>query len=219
MKPAASAFFLCVLASSSALANEVNGPARIIDGDTIEIQGTIVRLFGIDAAETGQRCVTNKREFVRPGDTASDRLEALIKAGVTCKGDEFDAFGRLIGTCTTPSGTNINKTLVEEGLAWAFVKYSDTFVNEEQQARRTQLGVWQLACEEPWVFREKRWKVAEQKAPNGCPIKGNISDNGHIYHTPWSRHHAGTKIDVEKGERWFCSEADAIKAGFRAPIR
>ena len=144
MKPAAFAFFLCVLASSSAFANEVTGPARVIDGDTIEIQGAIVRLFGIDAAETGQRCVTSKREFVRPGDTASDRLEALIKEGVTCKGDEFDAFGRLIGMCTTPSGTNINKTLVEEGLVWAFVKYSDTFVTEEQQAR--QCPTWCMAA-------------------------------------------------------------------------
>jgi endonuclease YncB( thermonuclease family) len=219
MKPAAFAFALSVLASSPALAYEVSGQARVIDGDTIEMEGAVIRLFGIDAAETGQRCVTSKRKFVRPGDAASDRVGALVKEGVTCKGDEFDAYGRLIGICTTLSGANINRTLVEEGLAWAFVKYSDAYINEERQARHARRGVWQLACEEPWVFREKRWKVAEQKAPNGCPIKGNISTNGHIYHTPWSRHYAGTKIDVAKGERWFCSEADALKAGFRAPIR
>jgi endonuclease YncB( thermonuclease family) len=204
---------------SIAQANEVTGKARVIDGDTIEIGATTIRLFGIDAAETGQRCVDSNRHFVRPGDDASNRVEVLTQEGVTCVGANYDDYGRLLATCTNPSGVNINKALVSEGLAWAFVKYSDTFVAEEKKASEEKLGVWKLACEQPWVFRGKRWIVAQQKSPNGCPIKGNISANGHIYHTPWSRHYAATKISLEKGERWFCSEEEAIKAGFRAPIR
>ena len=219
MKLRAGIYCIFIFACSIANAAELSGMARVIDGDTIEVHGTVVRLFGIDAAESGQRCVTSQRQIVRPGDMASERLETLVKDGVTCNGDQYDAFGRLIATCATPSGANINRTLVQEGLAWAFVKYSDAFVIEEQRARDARLAVWQLACEQPWVFREKRWKVAEQKSPNGCPIKGNISGNGHIYHTPWSRHYSVTKVDVARGERWFCSEAEALKAGFRAPIR
>ena len=67
------------------------------------------------------------------------------------------------------------------------------------------------------MFRHKRWEVAAQKAPQGCPIKGNISENGRIYHVPWSRDYAKTRIDTAKGERWFCSEKEALEAGWRPP--
>jgi endonuclease YncB( thermonuclease family) len=51
----------------------------------------------------------------------------------------------------------------------------------------------------------------------GCLIKGNISENGHIYHVPGSRSYNATKIDESKGERWFCTEEEARAAGWRAP--
>lgn len=42
-----------------------------------------------------------------------------------------------------------------------------------------------------------------------------MTDNGHIYHMPWSPWYAKVKVEPAKGEAWFCSEADASKAGFR----
>lgn len=54
--------------------------------------------------------------------------------------------------------------------------------------------------------------------PSGrCLIKGNISQNGRIYHVPGSPSYDSTKIDESKGERWFCSEAEARAAGWRPP--
>ena len=50
-----------------------------------------------------------------------------------------------------------------------------------------------------------------------CLIKGNISDNGHIYHVPGSPSYSSTKIDESKGERWFCTEEEARAAGWRPP--
>ena len=55
-----------------------------------------------------------------------------------------------------------------------------------------------------------------EAAPAGCLIKGNISSHGKIYHLPGSAGYARTKIDPAKGERWFCSEAEARAAGWRA---
>jgi hypothetical protein len=61
-----------------------------------------------------------------------------------------------------------------------------------------------------------RWERAAETPPAGCPIKGNIGAEGErIYHTPWSPWYARTKIDEDKGERWFCDEAEAIEAGWR----
>ena len=88
----------------------------------------------------------------------------------------------------------------------------------EGQGRRR--GLWQTTLESPWEFRKRRWAESGSKAPGGCAIKGNVSREGErIYHTPWGdRFYERTRIDEEKGERWFCSEKEAADAGFRAPL-
>ncbi len=59
--------------------------------------------------------------------------------------------------------------------------------------------------------------MAENRAhPEGCDIKGNISSKGEkIYHVPGGRWYDKTKIDDADGERWFCTEEEAEKAGWR----
>jgi hypothetical protein len=50
----------------------------------------------------------------------------------------------------------------------------------------------------------------------GCGVKGNISATGErIYHTPGQQYYSKTRINLLKGERWFCSEAAASAAGWR----
>jgi hypothetical protein len=50
----------------------------------------------------------------------------------------------------------------------------------------------------------------------GCNIKGNISLSGErIYHVPGQEYYPATRIDWRRGERWFCSEPAARKAGWR----
>ncbi len=105
--------------------------------------------------------------------------------------------------------------MVREGLAWAFVKYSQSYVQQEAEARLARVGIWQGDAEPAWVYREKRWAGAEQEAPKGCAIKGNVTEHGHIYHMPWSPWYGKVKIEETKGERWFCSESEAIAAGWR----
>ena len=111
--------------------------------------------------------------------------------------------------------------LVSEGLALAYRRFSERFVPLEEVAAATRRGVWQTPFEPPWEYRAHRWEVAAQEAPEGCPIKGNISRAGdRIYHTPWgSQWYDRTKISFDQGERWFCSEREALDAGWRAPLR
>ena len=146
-----------------------------------------------------------------------NRLAELVEAKqVTCTGQVYDAFDRLIAVCRVNS-VSVNEALVSEGLAWAFVQYSDAYVSLENEAKATRTGIWQASTIPAWVYRAERWKVEKQKSPDGCPIKGNISSNGKIYHTPWSPWYSRTRVSVEKGERWFCSEREALDAGWRAP--
>ncbi|MDX2307036.1 MAG: thermonuclease family protein [Hyphomicrobium sp.] len=200
---------------------EVAGVARVIDGDTLEIHGTRIRLEGIDAPEKAQTCEGTKGAAVAKiwpcGLAAIRRLEDLAQGkSVTCRGRERDAYGRLIGFCASED-VDLNATMIRDGLAWAFVKYSNTYVAAEGKARARGAGVWQGPADPPWVWREARWKRAETAAPEGCAIKGNISQSGRIYHVPWGASYDRVRVDVARGERWFCSEADALAAGWRPP--
>lgn len=202
---------------SIVFAEEQKGTPIIIDGDTIQINGVKIRLYGIDAPEAGQKCKKRNGANWACGKEAIKVIVRLTKGHqVSCRGDFYDDFGRLIATCTTKN-IEINKELVSLGMAWNFDKYSMHYKEIEKEARRKSVGVFQASTITPWEYRAKRWEVAKQTAPAGCPIKGNIGNNGRIYHPPWSPWYNKTKVTLSKGERWFCSEAEALEAGWKAP--
>lgn len=218
MNLAALALSAITTLASSGLANaeQLTGSVRIIDGDTVEVSGRVIRLHGIDAPEAGQKCSLASGKKWPCGEMAIDRLAELSGNRVSCKGTASDIYGRLLGICSSPDGNNINEIMVAEGLAWAFRKYSTDYAPAEDRARASGTGIWRASTETPWDYRAAKWTVAKQVAPQGCPIKGNISENGRVYHTPWSPWYTRTKVTPSKGERWFCTEREAIDAGWRA---
>jgi endonuclease YncB( thermonuclease family) len=199
-------------------AEAVTGLAWVVDGDTIDVDDVRVRLEGIDAPETGQTCA--RRWFGRwsCGAAASAALAKLIEGRtVTCVSRGTDKYGRMLGVCFA-AGHDVNAWMVRHGHAWAFVKYSTSYVAEEAQAKREGLGIWQGPATPPWEHRAKRWDAVAMQAPAGCAIKGNVTRNGKIYHMPWSPWYDQIRLEPDKGERWFCTEAEAVAAGWR-PVR
>lgn len=199
---------------------EVSGPARVVDGDTLVIGAQAIRVEGIDAPEDGQSCNRSNGGRWSCGAEATAALRALSAKGVRCVGSEFDAYERLIASCSA-GDADIGKIMVLEGMALAYRRYSIRYVADEEVARKASRGVWQGSFVEPWQWRKEKWSDAVSTASSpDCPIKGNISSNGNrIYHAPWSRSYSKTRIDESKGERWFCDEAEALAAGWRAPFR
>lgn len=191
---------------------------RVVDGDTIELNGVVYRLHGIDAPEAGQKCSKPNGKSWECGKAAISALEELVLGRtVACDDRGQDGYGRTIAVCKI-GDQDINATMVATGHAWAFRKYSNDYVDLEEQAHKEHVGIWVTNNQTPpWDYRAEKWTLGQQEAPDGCPIKGNISENGHVYHTPWSPWYKKTRINVDKGERWFCDEAEAIKAGWRAP--
>jgi endonuclease YncB( thermonuclease family) len=191
------------------------GQATVIDGDTLELAGRRVRLEGIDAPETAQSCPRPVLGSWACGKAAARQLARLLDGKrLHCDEHGTDSYGRMLGVCFA-DGLDVNAQMVRSGYAWAFVKYSDSYVREEADARARNAGIWQAKAEPAWEYRAKRWQGAEQTAPKGCAIKGNISANGRIYHMPWSAWYARVRINERDGERWFCSEAEALAAGWR----
>ena len=133
---------------------------------------------------------------------------------VGCEALDTDVYGRTIATCEA-GGVDVGRQLVREGLAWAFVRYDMVYESDEAAVREAGLGIWQGAPETRWDYRGGRRERTAEAAPKaGCLIKGNFNQEGvRIHHTPW---YGRTKISEDKGERWFCDEAEALKAGWRA---
>ena len=89
---------------------------------------------------------------------------------------------------------------------------------DEDQARQKRVGIWAGSFEMPWEWRAaERSPTAPQTAPDGCVIKGNISSSSgkRIYHMPGQQDYDATRISPDKGERWFCTEEEAVAAGWR----
>ncbi len=199
-------------------AQVVSGLARVIDGDTIEIKGVQLRLEGIDTPEPAQTCPRRWFGTWKCGQKATQALKNLVTGRkILCESHGWGKYGRLLATCFV-NGQNINAKMVRDGLAWAFVRYSKSYVKQERLARAEKIGIWSARPAEPaWVYRHQRWAQASKTAPEGCAIKGNISANGtRIYHPPWSPWYDKVIIDLSHGEKWFCSEKDAKASGWRA---
>jgi endonuclease YncB( thermonuclease family) len=220
--------------AASTPVGDLAGRASVIDGDTLEIHGTRVRLVGIDAPESDQSCEDATGQAWRCGQQVALALADKIgQATVSCKGDEFDRYGRRLAVCRA-RGEDLGGWMVSAGLALAYRQYSSAYIGQEDTARAARLGLWAGAFVPPWEWRaQDRTHQQSQAQPQtpvpapadtqdagSCRIKGNISSKGErIYHVPGGRWYNETKISESKGERWFCSEAEAQAAGWRPSKR
>lgn len=193
----------------------LTGLAHAIDGDTLLVGGIRVRLEGIDTPEAQQTCTTAQGTAWECGVEAHKALARLVAhAPVSCEERGLDKYKRLLGVCHA-GNVELNAELVRQGLAFAFVRYSQSYVGLEARARAAKIGIWSGTAQAPWDYRAERWQTAEVGAPTGCPIKGNVTANGRIYHMPWSPWYGRVKMDGDKGKRWFCTEEEAVTAGWR----
>lgn len=208
-----------LLLALPAHAETITGRASVIDGDTLEIHNTRIRLHGIDAPESGQPCTRDGKQW-RCGQQAALALADKISTlPVACEGKDVDRYKRIVAVCRA-SGEDLNGWMVSQGWALAYRQYSTYYVPNEREAKRAKAGIWAGEFVPPWDWRRgKRLAATKKPDATSCRIKGNISRNGHIYHVPGGRYYDRTRMDTSKGERWFCSEAEARAAGWRRSKR
>lgn len=214
----------CLLALPAA-AQTVAGRAHVIDADTLDIavgpgETVRVRLHGIDAPEPDQTCQTELGPAWACGQWASGQVRERIEGRrLVCVQTDFDRkYNRMVAICTL-DGADVGRALVRDGIAFAYRKYSWDYDLEEKTAAVNDAGLHAARVQSPEQFRRTR---AVGRFPPGpdCKIKGNISSKGQrIYHLPGQRHYEETGIRPERGERWFCSEAEAAAAGWRRARR
>jgi endonuclease YncB( thermonuclease family) len=146
---------LILLLPMSAAMADITGKPRIVDGDTIHIGKTKIRLHGIDAPEMKQTCRTSKGKEQMCGVLAKQALERLVRGqDATCKGDTRDRYKRLIAVCYV-GPFDINEQMVTSGWALAYRRYSTDYVKAEMLAKLNREGIWGGEFVLPWDWRRK----------------------------------------------------------------
>lgn len=148
---------ITLLLPLTALAEEVTGPATVIDGRTIEIQGQQIRLFGLDVPDRDQPCYTPKEQIPnRCGLTATEKFKRMVREQtLRCEGDQRDEEGRLIAICYSAL-IEVNEQMVLLGLAMVDPAQGDRYQRMEVVAKKLKDGLWRNQFIPPWEWRKGR---------------------------------------------------------------
>lgn len=139
-------------------AGTVTGKARVLDGDTLVIGKTHIRLRGMDAPEREQLCKPLSGGTAACGRQATTILKTLIAdRPVICRIIEEDTYGRKVGFCSVEArGKNpaqeLNRAMVLQG--WAVAYWTDDFKAEEAAAKAAQRGLWAMRFQPPQDWRK-----------------------------------------------------------------
>ncbi|MDD4901611.1 MAG: thermonuclease family protein [Patescibacteria group bacterium] len=208
---------------------------KVVDGDTIDIimngKTERLRLIGINTPE-----VVDPRKPVECfGREASDNAKKLlagqeVRIAADPSQDDRDKYGRLLRYVWRQDGLFYNLAAIKDGFAYEYTYdlpyiYQKEFKEAQKYAQENKLGLWaDGACGLKNIGSGN--VAATSSTGEKCLIKGNISSTGpasakasadkeKIYHVPGCDYYNQTVISEDKGERWFCSEAEAIAAGWR----
>jgi endonuclease YncB( thermonuclease family) len=217
-------------ACTPAAAEPFSGLAQAKDGDSLMVGQREVRLFGIDAPEWSQNCTRAGKPWAC-GQAAAGQLSKLVTGKqVRCVAVDTDVHGRTVARCTVGT-VDVNRQMVSNGYAIAYRHYSLEYVSAENSAKAAKRGMWSGTFELPSDVRHAAEERAAMPAQSGalrsglpavsslrsspqpsgnCVIKGNRGSNGWIYHVPGMPFYERTKA-----EEIFCSEREAVAAGYR----
>ncbi|MEL6884987.1 MAG: thermonuclease family protein [Pseudomonadota bacterium] len=207
---------LCLL-PMAALA-DIRGRVHVIDADTIDVGNVRIRLHAIDAPEMDQSCLTDQGASFACGQWATQQVRARFGGKrARCVPRERDRHGRTVAKCTV-RGVDMGAEIVGQGWAFAYRRYGMDYDLDEKAAFVADRGLHGFRVQSPAAFRRSRTGGSAPSDPS-CRIKGNISKSGYIFHLPGQEFYDRTSINPARGERWFCSAAEARAAGWRPARR
>lgn len=210
-----------LLAGTPASAETPKHEIVVIDGDTVEVDGQVLGLYGIDAPELGQTCLDKSKRW-RCGLQAAVELRTLLAfwGNATCltvrAGDDA-----LRAICHDPKYNDAAEVLLARGLAIALPTSVPAYKRAQIQAKTAKLGIWRGKFVEPAAWREgQRLARSAEEATDGpaevCDVKGTITEKGaRVYYVPTDKNYETITLSQTRGERMFCSDDEAELAGWK----
>lgn len=200
---------------------------KVVDGDTIDVsingKTERIRLIGINTPET----VDPRKPVECFGREASDKAKVLLNGKkVYLESDvtqgELDKYSRLLRYVFLENGTNFNLLMIKEGYAYEYTydtpyKYQTEFKEAQKEAEKAKSGLWGDICQGEATIVSPT--PISTPVSSTCSIKGNISSTKEkIYHMIGCGSYSKTQIDISQGERMFCTEQEALDAGWRKAL-
>ena len=140
---------LCLLWCNISFADNL----KVIDGDTIVLNGEKIRFSGIDTPELKQTCIYKNQEVICGVFAKMLLVEKIGNKTPVCISEGKDIYKRTLAECFV-NGDSLSKFLVRNGYAFAYRKYSKKFIEDEEFARANKLGLWSMKFQYPWDFRK-----------------------------------------------------------------
>lgn len=169
----------------------------------------MVRYINLDAPELAKGPKGQDACFAQEAKKRNEDLVLGQEVELEFDENERDRFGRYLAYVFVHKDKErlfVNEVLLKEGMAVFFLdtvnlRYQAGLVEAAQVAHEEGKGLWSTCAPDPEI---------------GCQIKGNLDKWDHRwYHLPNFRHYHQITINLERGDRWFCSEEEAIAAGFK----
>ena len=126
---------------------------KIIDGDTIVLNGEKIRFSGIDTPELKQTCMKGEQKVFCGMFAKMLLIKKIGNETPKCISEGKDAYKRTLAECFI-NGESLSGFLVRSGYAFTFRKYSKKFIKDEEFAKENKLGMWSMEFEYPWDFRK-----------------------------------------------------------------
>jgi endonuclease YncB( thermonuclease family) len=138
----------------TASGNSLTGRARVIDGDSLDLGGERIRIYGIDAPEGRQTCNDLAGRPYACGREASRALAAAIAGRrVTCAAVDHDRYGRDVAICSV-DGRDLGELMVRGGHALDYAQHSrGRYAAAQREARDAKRGMWAGSFEDPAAWR------------------------------------------------------------------
>ena len=142
-----------ILCASDVFAADITGFARVVDGNTLDIDGVVVRLYGIQAPHPAQTCRTRKGQAQRCGRIAMLALAEIVRGPkLRCEDKGLDPQGRHQALCFV-GWLNLNEEMVASGQAVADPDTGADFQHIQAFAKARREGLWQTEFTNPWEWQ------------------------------------------------------------------
>ena len=127
---------------------------KVVDGDTIHLNGEKIRFTGIDTPELKQTCIKDGVKDYCGIKAKEILIEKIAQNKVECISERKDQYKRTLAECFV-NNESLSSYLVRSGYAFAYRKYSDKFITDENYARVNKIGMWSMKFDYPWDYRKK----------------------------------------------------------------